>query len=602
MSSSSFTRAQRGTRPQIGHHRGRPALQRGRGRFQPAHDREQIRAIFGVHRRLGHVELLGRAACRRAAGRPAPGPAPRCSRDPARGWRRPRSGRAAARAMARSRVLEKAPQARAPGFAQQGGRVDPHDLVGGQRAAACPVHAGQHHGRAQPLDGRREQRAARAVLLRRRRRGRRQQARAERQERPGANRRASRAHHDTPTRRQAEPSTRPPGSILAPADERVSPRLAGRRPGVRRLPLLEEQRRRPRRRAWAAAPTRAPSARSGASARGARCGWPGPGRRAGRAAAPAPARPAGGGIEAEPEPIRLTAADRRMVGQGDDLGRPEVVRMDFKDDRPAARAVPGGHRRALPGPGRGGPRLHLPRAPGLGGLRARAGEREVPDPAQRRRARRAGGRPGHPHARRAARLRAGRGRRAALSPSPAPARSSPIRSDCGEARSRARAQAMIGRGRLEEAPVGRAQAGPAPAAGVGYRAAGRPRPAPRVGTPASLAQRHARAPCSCDPSAGRAASGVARRTALRAMPGCAAGVGHGRADGPPVEGLLGLGQLVVRGGQPLGGREPVEPVSRLSWSGHGAVLDRPGLSPSRPPPSRRPPDPGRCRSRATGRR
>jgi hypothetical protein len=38
-------------------------------------------------------------------------------------------------------------------------------------------------------------------------------------------------------------------------------------------------------------------------------------------------------VEPEPEPIRLTAADRKMVGQGDDLGRPEVVRMDFNDQR-----------------------------------------------------------------------------------------------------------------------------------------------------------------------------------------------------------------------------------------------------------------------------
>jgi hypothetical protein len=35
----------------------------------------------------------------------------------------------------------------------------------------------------------------------------------------------------------------------------------------------------------------------------------------------------------EPEPIRLTAADRKMVGQGEDLGRPEVVRMDFNDQQ-----------------------------------------------------------------------------------------------------------------------------------------------------------------------------------------------------------------------------------------------------------------------------
>jgi hypothetical protein len=36
-------------------------------------------------------------------------------------------------------------------------------------------------------------------------------------------------------------------------------------------------------------------------------------------------------LEPEPEPIRLSAADRKMVGQGDDLGRPEVIRMDLGD-------------------------------------------------------------------------------------------------------------------------------------------------------------------------------------------------------------------------------------------------------------------------------
>lgn len=34
-------------------------------------------------------------------------------------------------------------------------------------------------------------------------------------------------------------------------------------------------------------------------------------------------------LEPEPEPIKLTAADRKMVGQGDDLARPDVVRMDL---------------------------------------------------------------------------------------------------------------------------------------------------------------------------------------------------------------------------------------------------------------------------------
>ena len=35
----------------------------------------------------------------------------------------------------------------------------------------------------------------------------------------------------------------------------------------------------------------------------------------------------------DPQPIRLGAADRRMVGQGEDLSGQEVVRMDFADDQ-----------------------------------------------------------------------------------------------------------------------------------------------------------------------------------------------------------------------------------------------------------------------------
>jgi hypothetical protein len=36
--------------------------------------------------------------------------------------------------------------------------------------------------------------------------------------------------------------------------------------------------------------------------------------------------------EPEPEPVRLSAADLKTVGQGDDLGRPDVVRMDLGDE------------------------------------------------------------------------------------------------------------------------------------------------------------------------------------------------------------------------------------------------------------------------------
>ncbi len=34
----------------------------------------------------------------------------------------------------------------------------------------------------------------------------------------------------------------------------------------------------------------------------------------------------------EPEPIKLSAADLKLVSQGDDLSRPDVIRMDLSDD------------------------------------------------------------------------------------------------------------------------------------------------------------------------------------------------------------------------------------------------------------------------------
>lgn len=37
-------------------------------------------------------------------------------------------------------------------------------------------------------------------------------------------------------------------------------------------------------------------------------------------------------IESEPEPIKLSAADLKTVGQGDDLSRPDVLRLDMSDD------------------------------------------------------------------------------------------------------------------------------------------------------------------------------------------------------------------------------------------------------------------------------
>jgi hypothetical protein len=46
------------------------------------------------------------------------------------------------------------------------------------------------------------------------------------------------------------------------------------------------------------------------------------------------AEPAGSaaGESPEPEPVKLSAADLKLVGQGDDLGRPDVVHMDMSDD------------------------------------------------------------------------------------------------------------------------------------------------------------------------------------------------------------------------------------------------------------------------------
>jgi hypothetical protein len=50
----------------------------------------------------------------------------------------------------------------------------------------------------------------------------------------------------------------------------------------------------------------------------------------GRAASPTEAPPAA--FEPEPEPIKLSAADLKLVSQGDDLSRPDVVRLDMADD------------------------------------------------------------------------------------------------------------------------------------------------------------------------------------------------------------------------------------------------------------------------------
>ena len=37
-------------------------------------------------------------------------------------------------------------------------------------------------------------------------------------------------------------------------------------------------------------------------------------------------------VDPEPEPMKLSAADLKTVGQGDDLSRPDVLRLDMSDD------------------------------------------------------------------------------------------------------------------------------------------------------------------------------------------------------------------------------------------------------------------------------
>jgi hypothetical protein len=86
---------------------------------------------------------------------------------------------------------------------------------------------------------------------------------------------------------------------------------------ARREPIADAARpsRRPRRRR-----------RSGAAARCARAQR----RRSGRARTGGRGRPRRG-FE-EPEPIKLSAADLKLVSQGDDLSRPDVLRLDMTDD------------------------------------------------------------------------------------------------------------------------------------------------------------------------------------------------------------------------------------------------------------------------------
>jgi hypothetical protein len=50
---------------------------------------------------------------------------------------------------------------------------------------------------------------------------------------------------------------------------------------------------------------------------------------AGAVGAGAPAAPP---LDPEPEPVKLSAADLKLVSQGDDLSRPDVVHLDMSDD------------------------------------------------------------------------------------------------------------------------------------------------------------------------------------------------------------------------------------------------------------------------------
>lgn len=50
-----------------------------------------------------------------------------------------------------------------------------------------------------------------------------------------------------------------------------------------------------------------------------------------RVAASEPSQPAMN-LDPEPEPVKLSPADLRLVGQGDDLGRPDVLHLDMSDD------------------------------------------------------------------------------------------------------------------------------------------------------------------------------------------------------------------------------------------------------------------------------
>jgi hypothetical protein len=64
----------------------------------------------------------------------------------------------------------------------------------------------------------------------------------------------------------------------------------------------------------------------------------------------------------EPEPVKLRAADLKIVWQGEDLSRPEAMTLDFSKDSGGPRAVAGRDRRAFPHEGGRRAPLRHPRA------------------------------------------------------------------------------------------------------------------------------------------------------------------------------------------------------------------------------------------------
>ncbi len=117
------------------------------------------------------------------------------------------------------------------------------------------------------------------------------------------------------------------------------------------------------------------------------------------------------GAEPEPEPVHLSAADLRPVSQGDDLSKPDVLRLDMSNDKELPELLARSDRRALSRPRVRHPGLHRAGASGSGELCPRPRDHQVPHPARGHRARRARGRTRRAAAEWAFRLHQGRRRR-----------------------------------------------------------------------------------------------------------------------------------------------------------------------------------------------